>query len=385
MANFFNRFMRGFKDEMGIDRTDQNQIHYASRGKQGLDEDSDRLTHMAANHRISSLVRDSLGISNPTYRDEREKRGMGIKSDPVERLGQYSAAPVRDIATDESRSWWWLGNAPQALVNVGAEYAFGKGAPELYRKQKLDVNIGTEAGRRKAESMGKGRVVDGEFKLNPGVKSDNKGNLEEKMIRGGHAAALLFPSGFAANSALGLMTPFGGYTGYEAAVPSQEDPSKTENAVAEVAAKYILGRTGNLLPYSEFSEVRPDVSRGEYNSYKAFKYDKQGDFDLSDGDFTLPTGVLKGTADGIHGPEIQFLGRSMPLTTFGVPVASSIVGGYLGGRMTRNRTGGNLMRNMLAGTTGGTAAGMLAGNLLEAERQRRNELANNPNNVAVGF
>ena len=87
MANFFNRFMRGFKDEMGIDRTDQNQIHYASRGKQNLDEDSDRLTHMAANHRISSLVRDSLGISNPTYRDEREKRGMGIKSDPVERLG----------------------------------------------------------------------------------------------------------------------------------------------------------------------------------------------------------------------------------------------------------------------------------------------------------
>ena len=180
MASFIQRFARGFKDEMGIDRTDQNQIHYAARGQQGLDEDSDRLTHMSANHRISSLIRDAFGISNPTYKAEREKRGMGVKSDPVERLGQATAAPVRDIATDESRSWWWLGNAPQALVNVGAEYAFGKGAPELYKKQPLDVNISSEAGRRKAESMGKARTVDGDFQLNPGVKADQKGNLKRR-------------------------------------------------------------------------------------------------------------------------------------------------------------------------------------------------------------
>ena len=47
-------------------------------------------------------------------------------------------------------------------------------------------------------------------------------------------------------------------------LPSEEDPSKTNNVLGEVAAKYILGRTGNLLPWDEFKKVRPDVSKDEY-------------------------------------------------------------------------------------------------------------------------
>ena len=65
------------------------------------------------------------------------------------------------------------------------------------------------------------------------------------------------------------MTPFGGPEGYKANNPSPEDPTKTNNVIAEVAQKYILGKTGGLLPYSEFSKVRPDVSRAEYNMYQA--------------------------------------------------------------------------------------------------------------------
>ena len=38
-----------------------------------------------------------------------------------------------------------------------------------------------------------------------------------------------------------------------------------------------MGRTGNLLPYDEFSKVRPDVSKDEYGRYQAFKYDKNTD------------------------------------------------------------------------------------------------------------
>ena len=57
------------------------------------------------------------------------------------------------------------------------------------------------------------------------------------------------PAGIAINTGLGLMTPFGGAEGYKAALPSDEDPSKTSNVIGEVAAKYFLGRTGNLLPY----------------------------------------------------------------------------------------------------------------------------------------
>ena len=79
------------------------------------------------------------------------------------------------------------------------------------------------------------------------------------------------------------MTPFGGAEGYKAAIPSDEDPSKTDNVLGEVALKYFMGKTGNLLPYDEFSQVRPDVSREEYNKYQAWKYDKNEDWNPLDG------------------------------------------------------------------------------------------------------
>ena len=110
----------------------------------------------------------------------------------------------------------------------------------------------------------------------------------------GDVAALGIPAGIAINAGIGLMNPLGGMGGYSAVLPSQDDPTKTSNVIGEVAAKYILGRTGNLLPYEEFSKYRPDVDRGDYNRYKAFKYDKEGDFNLfDDGQVTLPTGVAK--------------------------------------------------------------------------------------------
>ena len=198
--------------------------------------------------------------------------------------------------------------------------------------------------------------------------------------------ALGVPAGFAINQGIGLMTPFGGYEGYEAVVPDANDTSKTSNAVAEVASKYILGRTGNLLDWDEFKKVRPDVSKGEYNAYKAFKYDKAIDMNpFDDGNFSLPGGVARGTTDGIHGAEIQFLGRSLPVNTALLPTATAILGTMAGVRKGRKyRAGGelagqvdpNAVKRGLLGGVAGTAGGMLTGNLLEAERRRRNEADN---------
>ena len=53
---------------------------------------------------------------------------------------------------------------------------------------------------------------------------------------------LLFQAGIAINTGLGLMTPFGGAEGYKAAVPSEEDPNKTDNVLAEVGLKYHNGK-----------------------------------------------------------------------------------------------------------------------------------------------
>ena len=149
-------------------------------------------------------------------------------------------------------------------------------------------------------------------------------------------------------------------------MPDPDDKNKTSNVVAEVGAKYILGRTGNLLPYEEFKKVRPDVSRGEYNAYKAFKYDKKGDLDITDGDITLPTGVIKYTNEGIHGPELQFLGRGLPVTTGIVPFATALAGTTMGVRTNKPIRGG------LLGGLAGLAVGQVSGNLIEQERRNRN-------------
>ena len=50
------------------------------------------------------------------------------------------------------------------------------------------------------------------------------------------------------------------------------------------------------------------------------------DVDPRDGDVGLPGGAVKYTSEGIHGPEVQFLGRSLPVTTGIVPFASAVAG-----------------------------------------------------------
>ena len=76
--------------------------------------------------------------------------------------------------------------------------------------------------------------------------------FQERNFKPGHIGLLAVPTGVAINSGLGLLTPFGGAEGYKAAIPNEEDPTKTDNVLGEVALKYFMGRTGNLLPYDEF-------------------------------------------------------------------------------------------------------------------------------------
>ena len=389
---------RAFVKETSFDRTDWSKQRFKRREDAGLDADEPRLTNMVAKYPPASRTGDLLGITSEVGRRTREKMGMNLEPTVLGRTGQMLGTATGDVLQDGTRSFWWLMNAPQAASNVTAESLFRAAAPELYETRELTsqagrpINIKTDLGKQIAVDEGYATNIGGDFTLKAGVSAKN-GNLRKRAHAGGHAAALLFPQGFAINTALGLMTPFGGAPGYEAALPSQEDPSKTSNVLGEVAAKYFLGRTGNLLPYHEFVKVRPDVSRSEYEAYKAFKWDKKGDMDLSDGNFTVPMGVLKGTTEGIHGPELQFLGRSLPLTTAGIPFAASVAGGVIGAKIPRTgRFSRNQLVNMLVGTTAGTALGMTGGHLLEAERQRRNmreneqkTLALDPESTTVGF
>ena len=245
-------------------------------------------------------------------------------------------------------------------------------------REKRILNIKDKQMREEMLNRGyaKNIMQGGEEKLTAarGYSFDDVGDLQKRNYSPGMVQALAIPTGVAINSGLGLLTPTGGYEGYKAALPSEEDPTKTSNVVGEVALKYMMGKTGNLLPYNEFVKVRPDVSRDEYNAYQAFKYDKSEDYNPLDGDFSIGGGALRGTSDGIHGAELQFLGRSLPATTAGIPYLTALAGTVGGAMYGRGR--GKAAIGGLVGGMGGVTAGIGAGNIIEDERRRRNAAEN---------
>jgi len=322
--------------------------------------------------RKKQAIRNEIGIG-------REEEGRG------RRIGQNLGTLAGDLVADNTRNFYWLLNAAQATGNVIAESTFGKVAPDLYgskvqkmRKGGPNIDIRQEAGLREAVKQGlihempasKGDRI----KFRKGVRAGDDGTILKRNHEPGDLLALGIPTGVAINTGLGLMSPFGGAEGYKAAVPDDEDPTKSANVLQEVAQKYFLGQTGKLLPYSEFSKVRPDVSPEEYRAYQAFKYDKDVDLNpFDDGVMTAPGGIVKYNNDGIHGAEVQFLGRSLPVNTGLVPYAAALAGGAAGLTM------GGPERRIRGGVLGGfagLAAGQVAGHLLENERRRRNTIEN---------
>lgn len=382
--SWLDEFKEGVVRDYGIGRDDRAQMFYDERNRRNLDNDAQKFVNMTATHPVSTRVREVLGKATPEAMESRKAAGYGLLPTRPGQAGQVVGSIGADITQDASRSFWWLMNAAQATGNVINEAVLAQVNPDLYGSQKSDVSY---KDINALEDIGwANRNAQGNLERAPGVFQKG-GKAARKNYRSGYVTALGIPSGVAINNALGLLTPFGGAEGYEAVMPSEADPSKTSNVVGEVAAKYLLGRTGNLLDYDEFKKVRPDVSKGEYNAYKAFKYDKALDVNpFDDGKINpLPGSIIKATNDGIHGPEVQFLGRSLPLTTAAVPFASAVIGGALGVRRgKRYRQGGDMFgtpdpnavkRGMIGGSVG-ALGGIVAGNLLEGERRRRNEAAN---------
>jgi len=371
--NWWDNFSNSFSEAYGEGRDDHRQSFYNAREDKGKDIDAPRIETTLGTNPSLTRTRDYLGVSNPADRAARAEMGMGMKKDRTGAIAQVLGTLAADVTQDHSRSLWWLLNAPQATANVVTEIVLNKANPDLYRAEPYIVPSGSKQGQKvkfkdKELAERQNLIVDAESgrrKKGIGVSQGRPADrvYTQRKYAPGAVAALSIPTGLAINTGLGLMTPFGGAEGYEAAVPSAADKSKTDNVIAEIGAKYILGRTGHLLPYDEFRKVRPDVSKGEYNRYKAFKYDKEVDLDPTDGDITLPAGVMKLTTEGIHGPEMQFLGRSMPLTTAGIPFATALAGTAMGVRR------GKPIRGGLIGGLMGFAAGQLGGNVAEQARR----------------
>jgi len=218
------------------------------------------------------------------------------------RAAQVAGVVQSDVMQDGLRNIWWFINAPQALTNLVAD--------ETVQRE--------------------------------GYKILNRENEPIIKNRGWRMAATL-PAVLATSFGVGNVMR---EEGYKAVLPGEGDPRVSENPIAETGARYFLGRTGGLLPYEEFVKERPDFSMEEYYKYKTYLFDKESDINPLDGDFNVG-GVVKGTLDGIHGPEVAFLGKSIPALTGMVPIATAIAGTRRGlrraGDKLRNASGGDMI------------------------------------------
>tara|TARA_B100000963_G_C22602917_1_gene661135 strand:+ start:591 stop:1826 length:1236 start_codon:yes stop_codon:yes gene_type:complete len=383
---------QGFKADYELGKDDSTRMYYRTRNLQGLTDEAPKATNMMNTHQGIYRLREALGKLDPSTIQALNERDMALRGSTAHKTGQFLGSAANDLTQDTSRGIYWLLNALQATGEVINESALARAVPQLYEKSPVQSikSFTKEAGKPKvARNLERGNSTDVEEMLERGIAkqiddrlapsrgysfNDATGELVKRNYSPGMVQSLAIPTGVAINSGLGLLTPFGGAEGYKAALPSEDDPSVTSNVLGEIGLKYIMGQTGQMLPYNEFNQVRPDVSPGEYNKYQAFKYDKNVDLDPTDGDITLPGGAIKATTEGIHGPELQFLGRSLPVTTGVVPYLSALAGGVAGARYgqrtNRAAIGG------LTGGMGGLVTGQVVGNIIEQERRRRNSVEN---------
>jgi hypothetical protein len=188
---------------------------------------------------------------------------------------QAAGVGVADLASDGLRNIWWFLNAPQALTQ-------------------LAMLQGTQNAAQDFQAPGRQAPL-----------------IKNRTVRMATTLPALVGISLAVGNA--YRQP-----GYKAAVPSEADPTQTADPLAELGSRYFLGRTGALLPYDEFVKERPDVSKGEYDAYKSYLFGN-----------AMP---LKATTEGIHGPEVTFLGKSIPIATGVLPAVAAVIGGRFGAR-----------------------------------------------------
>lgn len=232
------------------------------------------------------MRRNTLRIGDYPELDDQTglKQGPGV--DAARRGAQFAGAAAKDFTTQGLQNIWWFLNAYEAASMMGGRQALH------------------------------GALSDRTLPWEKPIEHAPQGS---PFSRHSLRFAAAFPLVLGAASATGTLLR---QPGYSAVLPSEEDPRQSENPVSEGFMRAV-GRSGKLLPYDEFVQERPDVSRDEYEAYKAFLY---GDKNL-----------IKVTGDGIHGPEVNFVGKSVPLLTGILPVVGGIVGGRVGLRLAGER------------------------------------------------
>jgi hypothetical protein len=207
------------------------------------------------------------------------------------RATQAAAVVAGDVASDGLRNLWWFLNAPQAIAQIATLHGLHEAGKDY--KSEADVPL-----------------------------------IKNRVMR----MAATLPAVIGMSMAVGNA---GRQPGYKAVIPSEADPTVTVDPLGEFAARYMLGRSGSLLPYDQFVQERPDVSRQEYEDYKQYLFGNAW--------------PLKATLDGIQGPEVTFMGKSIPVATGILPAVAAVAGARFGAnkaarRLATSQDGNQLQR-----------------------------------------
>jgi hypothetical protein len=253
---------------------------------------------------------------------------------------------------------YWALNHPLAITGVAgqaaAQYA---GLSPDYAKERVELEGRGEAATRSA--------IDAEFAKRNGFYHGGEG----------HGVPLALARYAIPAMATGALTQLsdntnylnilgGGRTpGFQAVLPVQGDPTQSENALLELGARYMFGRTGRVLPWEQFHAERPDVSFDDYNRYAAYQFDKG----------FLNLGLIKGTTRNLDGEmEGAMMGFRVPVSA-ATGAVGAIAGGVFGAQQAdavineelRNRFQGlhGTGNRRLAGAAIGAAIGAIGGKI----------------------
>ena len=201
IRGIMSRLGEGFEKNYTKGREDYRAALKRAYEVEAKETDGSRWNQMMGSNATVSVAGELLGKANPEHVKVREAMGLGLSKDPVVKTGQVLGTLASDLTQDRGRSVWWLLNAPQAVGSTLQEAALHKYAPDLY--QAKDTGIST----KNYKDAYKEKLIDQptrEGLPTVGV-SRREGNYYKRKYEPGAVESLLIPSGFAVNSAIGLM------------------------------------------------------------------------------------------------------------------------------------------------------------------------------------
>jgi hypothetical protein len=237
---------------------------------------------------------------------------------------QHLNDKARQVA--DTGSWWgnvWHGTkrgfdyAVEAGKHPGrsASVAWNRAPESQYAHLQNEGRVGFGVGRVAGDVIGNGsrQVL---WTIHP---ADFVGTHGSKFLGedASRMAKVVVPFAAVTGLELGsqIYNPFnlgegGRVAGYQAINPDEDDPRISTSPLSELLIdRGLLGKRGKLLPWEQFRQERTDIPYEQYQKYQDYLRNKDDNF-LRD----ATGGLIKGTMDGINGPELSVMGYSVTPT-----------------------------------------------------------------------